>query len=168
MTHNANAQSLVTQPPSGALRFLLRLPILLYRWHLGWLLGSRFVMIDHVGRKSGKHYQTVVEVVEHDRASDTYTVASGWGDKASWFQNLMAQPQTTIHSGGRTLHVRAEWLPAPEAAQCLLEYRQHHRLSARELSRIMGKDIFQATPQELEQLTADSLPIIAFRKQSAP
>ncbi len=123
-------------------------------------------MIDHVGRKSGKPHQTVVEVVDHDRADDTYIVASGWGRKANWYQNLTAHPETTIHVGSRTLAVRAETLPPPQAAQRLIAYREHHRFAARELSSMMGIDIATSSPEELEQLTAAALPIVAFRPRS--
>jgi hypothetical protein len=49
--------------PTGWVRALLRLPILLYRLHLGWLLGHRFLLLTHVGRKSGLQRRTVLEVV---------------------------------------------------------------------------------------------------------
>ena len=38
--------------PRGWLRALLRVPTLLYRVHTGWLLGHRFLLLTHVGRKS--------------------------------------------------------------------------------------------------------------------
>ncbi len=166
MTDDPKPAALVARPPSGVLRFLFRLPIFLFRWHLGWLLGERFVMIDHVGRKSGKLHQAVVEVVDHDRTDDTYVVASGWGYKANWYQNLTAHPETTIHVGMRTLAVRAETLPPPQAAQRLIAYRDHHRFAARELSGLMGIDIAASSPEELEKLVAASLPIVAFRRRA--
>ena len=154
MTDDAKPSSLVSRPPGGILRFLFRLPIYLYRWHLGWLLGGRALMIDHVGRKSGKLHQAVVEVVEHDRSDDSYFVASGWGYKANWYQNLTAHPETTIHVGRRTLAVRAETLPPPQAAQRLINYREHHRFLARELGGMMGIDIATSSPEELEKLVS--------------
>lgn len=71
-------------PPTGLLRLLLRLPNCLYRLHLGWLLGSRFLLLAHRGRRSGRWRQTVVEVVQHNPGSDTYFIASGWGEKSNW------------------------------------------------------------------------------------
>ncbi len=165
MSPDPKPGSLVARPPSGIMRFLFRLPIYLFRLHLGWLLGERFVMIDHVGRKSGKLHQTVVEVVDHDRSDDSYFVASGWGYKANWYQNLIAHPETTIRVGMRTLPVRAEVLPPPQAAQRLIDYRDRHRFAARELSGMMGIDIATSSPEELEQLIATSLPMVAFRRR---
>ena len=63
------------QPPAGLTRFLFRIPIHLYRLRLGWLFGSRLLLLNHIGRVSGKPRQTILEVAEHD--GDSYVVASG-------------------------------------------------------------------------------------------
>lgn len=59
-------------------------PIWLYRARLGFVLGSRTLMLEHVGRKSGAKRYVVLEVVGHP-APDTYVVASGFGEHAQWF-----------------------------------------------------------------------------------
>lgn len=64
--------------PKGWLHALLRIPILLYRVHMGWLLGHRFLLLTHVGRKSGTRHHTVLEVVCYASLSRTCIVASGW------------------------------------------------------------------------------------------
>ncbi|HKI54146.1 MAG TPA: nitroreductase family deazaflavin-dependent oxidoreductase, partial [Anaerolineales bacterium] len=93
--------SIVDRPPSKALRFGLRLPIFLYRIKLGWLLGDRFLMLTHTGRKSGLPRHTVIEVVKHDKETDTYYVVSGWGEKSDWYRNIRKTPQVTVQSGRR-------------------------------------------------------------------
>ncbi|MCA9848813.1 MAG: nitroreductase family deazaflavin-dependent oxidoreductase, partial [Dehalococcoidia bacterium] len=70
------------QPPTGPWKLFFRAPIWLYRLHLGWLLGGRFLLMEHVGRRSGLVRRVVVEVVHHDRDADTYTVASGFGPRS--------------------------------------------------------------------------------------
>lgn len=72
------------QPPHGLARTLYRLPIKLYRLHLGWLLMGHFLLLTHVGRKSGLPRQTVLEVLLHDKARDVYYVLAGWGEKSDW------------------------------------------------------------------------------------
>jgi deazaflavin-dependent oxidoreductase (nitroreductase family) len=145
---------------------MLRLPITLYRLKLGWLLGQRFVLLQHIGRKSGQVRKTVVEVIGHERSNDTYYIVSGWGYTANWYQNLLATPLITIQVGRRKLDVRAETVSPSEGAQVLLDYRQKHLLAARELSRLMGLNIIAATPEELEKIVHESLPIVALRKQA--
>ena len=49
----------------GILARLFRVPVYLYRWHLGWLFGHRCLLLTHIGRRSGRKRQTVLEVVEY-------------------------------------------------------------------------------------------------------
>ncbi|MEZ4669562.1 MAG: nitroreductase family deazaflavin-dependent oxidoreductase [Anaerolineae bacterium] len=156
--------TLVAHEPRGWLRWALRFPIILYRMRLGWLLGGRFMLIHHTGRKTGQPHQTVVEVVAHNKDSDTYYVASGWGYKSNWYLNLMAHPETTIQVGTRRLAVNAENLSGDAAAHLLVEYREKHAFAAKELGRFMGLDIGHATESELRTIVRDSLPLVAFRR----
>ena len=63
--------------PAGS----MRLPIPLYRASLGWMLGSRLVMIEHLGRVSGERRFAVVEVLSQER--NVVRVASGLGRQAA-------------------------------------------------------------------------------------
>jgi deazaflavin-dependent oxidoreductase (nitroreductase family) len=163
----SSRKTLVSTPPSGALRLLLRLPIALYRLRLGWLLGQRFLLLEHIGRKSGRVRKTVVEVVGHDRTSDTYSIVSGWGKRAQWYQNLLANPKITIQVGRRHLNVCAETLPPAEGARALVEYRQKHPLATRELSRMLvGENLAKSSPEELERIVQESLPVVALQPQA--
>jgi deazaflavin-dependent oxidoreductase (nitroreductase family) len=163
----SSQKSLVSTPPSGLLRLLLRLPLALYRVKLGWLLGQRFLLLEHIGRKSGQARKTVVEVIGHEQASDTYYIASGWGKRANWYQNLLALPKITIQVGRRHLKVCAESVSPAEGARVLLDYRQKHPLATRELSRMLvGTDLAKASPEALENIVQESLPIVALRPQA--
>lgn len=62
-------------------RTLTRAPIWIYRAGLGFVFGSRLLMLEHTGRKSGLPRQVVLEVVDHP-APDTYVVPSGFGERA--------------------------------------------------------------------------------------
>ena len=77
--HNPRADNLPQNAPgkekakqhdnSKAPRFLIpifKLPLLLYRLHLGWLLGKRFMQLTHVGRHSGKVRRTILAVLRFD------------------------------------------------------------------------------------------------------
>ena len=41
------------RPPHGLTRLLMRFPIWLFCMHLGWMVGERFLLLTHTGRKSG-------------------------------------------------------------------------------------------------------------------
>ncbi|MFV0642960.1 MAG: nitroreductase family deazaflavin-dependent oxidoreductase, partial [Sphingomonadaceae bacterium] len=102
-------------------RLFLRAPIWLYRLHLGWLLGDRFLMFRHIGRKSGLPRYTVVEVVRHDRATGVYTIASGWGEKSDWFRNISKNPEAFVYTGRGRFPAVAARLPEEEATAALID-----------------------------------------------
>ena len=156
-------KTLVSSPPKGLMRWFLRAPIFLYRVGLGWMLGERFVLLHHIGRKSGIERKTVVETVGHDKSSDIYYIASGWGRKSQWYQNILATPNIKIQVGRRKLDVLAEILSPEEGAKMLISYREQHPFTARELGGFMGIDMFKTDVSELEAIVRDSVPIIALR-----
>jgi deazaflavin-dependent oxidoreductase (nitroreductase family) len=132
-------------PPTGWRRTLARLPVLLYRLRLGWLLGSRFLLIHHVGRTTGLPRTVVVEVVDHDPAAGTWTVASGFGPQAQWYRNLLATPQVRIEVGRRRLAVTAQPLDAEAGAAAMVRYAAAHPRTAQRLATFMGFDVDGST-----------------------
>ena len=159
------SKSIVDRPPSKALRFGLRLPIWLYRAHLGWMLGSRFLMLTHTGRKSGLPRQTVVEVVGHDKTTDTYYVASGWGEKSNWYQNIRKTPQVTIQVGGRKFQSEAEFIPLDKAIEVVSNYAREHPIAFNELSGIfLGERMKPGS--DAPQRIAQKMPMVAFHSEN--
>src|SRR5512146_2966370 len=130
------SKSVMEAPPSKVLRSVLRLPIRLYRMHLGWLLGNRFLLLQHTGRNSGRVRETVIEVVKHDPTSDTYYVVSGWGAKSNWYLNIQKNPFVTIQVGGRRISAHAVNISVDEAADILKGYSERYPLAFRELTRL--------------------------------
>lgn len=126
-------------PPKGLSRWLFRVPIYLYQIHCGWIFGDRLVLLNHIGRVTGKQRQTVLEVVDHDRADDTYVVASGWGPTAAWYRNVIHTPEVSIQVGRRTIPVTAVPLSKDEGAETFGRYAARHRtLATHLLPRLMG------------------------------
>ena len=159
------SKSIVDTPPSKALRFGLRLPIWFYRAHLGWLLGDRFLMLTHTGRKSGKPHQTVIEVVQHKKGMDTYYVVSGWGEKSDWYQNIRKTPSVTIHTGGRTFQSKAEFIPMEKAIDILKAYARDHSTAFRELSGLFLGEHGEPGSDAPERI-AEKMPMVAFQPQN--
>ncbi len=107
-------------------RVLVRAPIWLYRARLGFLFGSRMLMLEHRGRKTGARRFVVLEVVDH-RTPDTYVVASGFGERAQWFRNLIANPHVRVSVAGHGPRAAtARRLPTAEADAVLAGYRRRH------------------------------------------
>jgi deazaflavin-dependent oxidoreductase (nitroreductase family) len=129
-------------PPSGFRRFMFRLPIGLYRIGLGWTLGNRLLLLHHVGRVSGKSRLVVLEVAEHDSATDSFFVASGWGPNAAWYRNILETPDTTIEVGRRKIDVTGLPLTKEEGAEVFVRYaRRHPKAAQRVLPRLMGYSV---------------------------
>ena len=156
--------SIVDRPPSKALRFGLRLPIMLYRIKLGWLLGNRFLMLTHTGRKSGVSHQTVIEVIKHDKATDTYYVVSGWGEKADWYRNIQKSPQVTVHSGGRKFQTIAEFIPIEKAIEVVNTYAHAHPIAFNELSVVFFGERMKSI-NDAPRRVAEKMPMMAFQFQ---
>ncbi len=118
--------------PRGAARLILRLPVALYRIHLGWVLGQRFLLLTHRGRKTGRVHQTVIEVIAYDPERREATVISAWGERADWFRNVQAAPAISVQLGGMRCQSPAHRvLTAAECDALLLRYQRDHALGAR-------------------------------------
>ncbi|WP_083905237.1 nitroreductase family deazaflavin-dependent oxidoreductase [Nocardia transvalensis] len=104
----------------------MRAPIWLYRARLGFLFGSRLLLLEHVGRTSGARRYVVLEVVGRPEKG-CYVVVSGFGERSQWFRNLRAHPRARVWSGARgPVEVDARVLDADETAAALHAYVAAH------------------------------------------
>jgi deazaflavin-dependent oxidoreductase (nitroreductase family) len=75
--------------------------------------GSSTAVVRHVGRRSGRVYQTPVVAVEHD---DSFLIALPYGERTDWLKNVLAKGSATLVTGGRTYEVdEPEVIPMAEA-----------------------------------------------------
>lgn len=74
---------------------LARALIHLYRRGIGSVTGSRPLMLQHAGRRTGAVRQVVLEVVDHP-ARDVYVVASGFGERAQWYFHVVDPPGSAL------------------------------------------------------------------------
>ena len=124
--------------PKGLLKCGYNMPRYVYLWHLGWLLGHRFLLLTHTDRNSGVPRQTILEVLQHWPSRAAYYVLSGWGGKADWLRNVEKTPAVMITVGRRHMHARAERLGSEEAERAILAYAKRNPLAIRVLPRLMG------------------------------
>jgi deazaflavin-dependent oxidoreductase (nitroreductase family) len=107
-------------------RRLMRAPIWIYKARAGAMFGSRILMLEHIGRKSGVPRYAVLEVVDHPSA-DTYVIASGFGRKAQWFRNIAANPRVRVYAGSHApRRATARVLDQQEADRALAVYKSRH------------------------------------------
>lgn len=153
-------------PPRGLARLGFRLPIWFYRFGLGGLLGTRFLLLTHTGRKTGRERQTVLEVVRYDPATSTFMVAAGFGTGSDWYQNIRANPQVTVQCGRNRWQMTASFLSPEQAGDELLDYARHHPLALKELVRFMGYHM-DGSPASIREL-GQELAMVAFRPVILP
>ncbi|GAA5082550.1 nitroreductase family deazaflavin-dependent oxidoreductase [Streptomyces similanensis] len=125
-------------PPTGWRGLAARLPVLVYRMGLGALFGERLLLLHHTGRVSGQDRRAVLEVLESDSRAGTWVVASGFGQRTAWYQNLLAEPQTVIQCGNRHHAVTAHFLNPEEGADIMARYARRHPRTARRLCAFLG------------------------------
>jgi deazaflavin-dependent oxidoreductase (nitroreductase family) len=144
--------------PKGLKRALFRMPRFLYHWKLGFLLGRRFLLLKHVGRKSGLPRETELEVADRD-ASGAYTIASGFGAGSDWYRNLRVHPDVSICVGNRWMAMRANVLSPEESGEAMVRYGKHYPRAAQEITRLMG---FRAdgTEEDYRTLGRDEIPFV--------
>lgn len=152
------------KPPRGLKAKLWRAPIWFYHIGLGGLFGKRFLLLNHLGRKSGQARQAVLEVVDFDPANNIYFVVSGFGEKAQWFQNIMHSPQVGIQVGSRKMAAHAERLSLDDAERIFLGYSKKHPTALRELSKLLNIP-YDGSPESILEM-AKVLPVVAFHIQA--
>jgi deazaflavin-dependent oxidoreductase (nitroreductase family) len=151
-----------------SLRSAFRLPIHLYHANLGWLLGRRFLMLTHTGRRTGKRHDTVLEIMAH-RGSEMI-VMSAFGRNAHWLRNIQVNPDIHITTGSQSFAATFRILTQPEATAIMAEYEHRNRLAApiihAVLTRLLGWS-YDGSAQARSRLAAQ-LPFIAFRPAIVP
>jgi deazaflavin-dependent oxidoreductase (nitroreductase family) len=75
--------------------------------------GTATSVVRHVGRRSGRTYQTPVVVARH---GDSFLIALPYGERTDWLKNVLAAGSATIMADGRSYEVdRPEVIPMAEA-----------------------------------------------------
>ena len=150
--------------PGPILRSVLRAPRALDRWRLGWLLGHRFLLLEHVGRSTGSRYQTVLEVIAYDRSTGQAIVMSGWGKASDWYRNVEVAGHAKVTLGRKTIMARARVLEDNEAASVLADYERRNRwirpVVRRVLSQLAGLRYDGTDDSRL--VLVHQLPIVKF------
>lgn len=146
--------------PSGLVKIGFKVPVWLYRAHLGLIFGGRIFAIVHHGRKSGKRYVSGLEVLI--RREGELFVFSAWGTRADWYRNIEAGGVDELWDGRTRYPGAAFRLLDPDETYTVLEaYEGEHPGTAkRTLPRTLdGYDFSDHMRREL----AESGTIVAFK-----
>jgi deazaflavin-dependent oxidoreductase (nitroreductase family) len=156
------------EPMPGWLRATYGAPNRLYAAGLGRVLGHRFVQIHHVGRRSGRPFTAVVEVVRYDSVTGEATVMAGYGHSADWYRNVMAAGGVDLDFGRGPRPACFRSVGQAEAEEVLHCYLRRYRLVAPAMNAFLGWLAgwpFDASPAAITRLCRE-MPMLAFRPQA--
>jgi deazaflavin-dependent oxidoreductase (nitroreductase family) len=146
-------------------RRLLALPSALYRVGAGRLLGHRFLLLVHRGRRTGRRYETVLEVLRWRAEDREAVVMSGFGPESQWYRNVLAGGAVDIRIGGERFDAPAvRQLSEAEAIVVLADYERRNRALApivrAVLSRLAG--VRHDGSESSRRRVVQALPLVAF------
>jgi deazaflavin-dependent oxidoreductase (nitroreductase family) len=151
--------------PGPILGWALRRPACLYDIGAGRLLGHRFLLLTHRGRRSGQLHRTMLEVVRWAPDKREATVMSGFGPRANWWLNVLAGGAVEVRIAELRFEPEARPLEKAEAMLALEGYERRNRIArpvARAaLSRLAGFR-YDGTPERRGRLV-EALPLLALR-----
>ena len=76
--------------------------------------GSHTSVVRHVGRRSGRTYETPVIAARH---GDSFLIALPYGERTDWLKNVLGKGSAAIVTDGHTYQVdRPQVIPMAEAA----------------------------------------------------
>lgn len=86
-------------------------------------------IVRHVGRRSGRTYETPVVAVEHD---DGFLIALPYGERTDWLKNVVAGGVASVVSHGRTFRIdQPQVIPMSDATRYFgpKEQKLHRRFA---------------------------------------
>jgi deazaflavin-dependent oxidoreductase (nitroreductase family) len=140
---------------------VLRLPLNAYAHDAGWLLGRRYLRFTHVGRRSGRLYDTVVLVMHVDRVAREAVICAGWGPDTDWVKNLHAGPAVNVRIGRASFRPQHRFLSEDEAAEVAASFRHEHPYHMRLLEAVLGWGDLR--DDEVVRQFAKTHPCVGFR-----
>ena len=160
---SATATARTGPRPGRVLRWLLRMPALMYRLGFADRLGPRLLLLSTTGRRTGRRRTCGLNYVTD---GTTLYVLSGFG-RSGWYRNLRADPHVVVQVGRQVWHGIARAVVDPDE-------RAHARLLLRDVAprqgpprllspvfRLIGLD-YDAEVRRLDDPDLD-LPTVAIR-----
>lgn len=149
-------------------RALFRLPLLVERL-AGWgavrlatrLTGVEWIVLETVGRRSGRPHTVVVDVVGRDAGRGIWYIQPANGRRSAWVHNVRAHPDIVARIDGRPLRVHVRDATGAEGAEVVLRFLRAHPWYGRVIVWFVGYvDRIDAPDDELRQALI-STPVFA-------
>lgn len=141
-------------------KWFMKSPSYLFRAHLGFVFGKRFLMIEHRGRTSGTLYRTPLEVAGRYPERTEWIVTAGSGPMSDWYRNLQANGAEAVWVGSsRHPHPGVRFLDAAESADVMKVYESQHPKTAARLRGAMGVSFDGTDEGRIEMM--DEIPMVS-------
>jgi deazaflavin-dependent oxidoreductase (nitroreductase family) len=127
--------------PNGLLKFFFKVPVWMYKIGFGGferLIGAQWMLITHIGRKSGKQYDSMVDVMDYNKVTDIYYIEAAYGTHADWVRNIQASPNFAARVGRRKFTARAAPLSNKNAADMLVKFYREKPAYTRSVMAMVG------------------------------
>lgn len=127
--------------PSGLLRFFFKVPLFMHKLGFGgWerLIGAQWMLITTTGRKTGKRRETLVDVMDYDKATDMYYIEAAYGSHADWFKNIQAHPLFEAQVSRRNFTAQAEILNEGDTGEMLVQFFRRKPAYTRSVMAMVG------------------------------
>jgi hypothetical protein len=158
ISHTKAAVQASQKPPAFISQFF-KLPLIFYRLGLGWMMGKYFMVLTHVGRRSGKVHQSVLAVAAYDAKTQEIKAVSPWSS-SNWFRNIQVTPALEVRTAGVRYAPVQRFLSPEEIASLFILFRRQHPIFSRMVARIPGWNL-DSTYEEFLEL-ARTLRGVAF------
>lgn len=116
--------------PDPLRRLLYRLPLHLAPLGIdrlaAWVTGVEWIILDTVGRRTGRPHPVVLDVLHHDAVRDVYYVQPADGARADWVRNALHTPDVTARVGARRFRARVRDATGDEGAEAMLRLIRAH------------------------------------------
>lgn len=127
--------------PSALLKFFFKTPLLLHKLGLGgWerLIGAQWMLITTIGRKTGKRRETMVDVMDYDKANNIYYIEAAYGTRADWYKNIQINPVFEAQVGRKKFKARAGTLSTEGAGELLVQFYRRKPAYTRSVMAMAG------------------------------
>lgn len=124
--------------PGRLALWLFQMPLQAYHHGKGWLLGHTFMLLTHVGRRSGQTHETVAMVLRYRPETREVVICSNWGPETDWVRNIGQHPATRVEIGRETFEPEQRFLTPTESLLVVRECLHEHPWRFRFLAEVFG------------------------------
>jgi deazaflavin-dependent oxidoreductase (nitroreductase family) len=127
--------------PSKFMKFFFKVPVWMYKIGFGGfekMIGAQWMLITHIGRKSGKRYDSMVDVMDYDKVTDTYYIEAAYGARADWYKNIQNSLVFEARVGRRKFKARAGVLTTEGAGEMLVQFYRSKPAYTRSVMAMVG------------------------------